>query len=335
MANITYLIGAGASKKALPIVNEIPKRIEQMIGKLEEPNFKISPNDLYDGLPVKTAKIEVQQDFVKDLRWLNEKCLNHASIDTFAKKLFLQHKEELNRLKLAFSTYLILEQAKNKVDNRYDAFFASILTDSIVSFPTGCKILSWNYDHQFEKAYSEYLESTNIERVAAHLNVRSKFYESNNEKFSITKLNGTCGFYSTDFHLERQLCSDFSNDLDLPFLDKVMRNYSLIKAYPDRYWSALSFAWETLGKSDSIIRYAKYETARTDILVVIGYSFPYFNREADRALLENMAQLQRVYFQSPDAENIKERFLSIRSNIKSDNLLCRTNTDQFLFPNEL
>ena len=48
-----------------------------------------------------------------------------------------------------------------------------------------------------------------------------------------------------------------------------------------------------------------------------------------------MYNLRKVYFQSPDAENIKDRFLSIRDNLKDNQLLVRKNCEQFLLPNEL
>jgi len=70
-------------------------------------------------------------------------------------------------------------------------------------------------------------------------------------------------------------------------------------------------------------------------LIVIGYSFPYFNREIDREIIANMNNLKKVYFQSLDAENLKERFLSIRDDLKDNQLLVRKDCGQFLLPNEL
>jgi hypothetical protein len=45
MANITYYFGAGASKAALPIVDEIPKRIENLIPKIEAFKNDFSSSD--------------------------------------------------------------------------------------------------------------------------------------------------------------------------------------------------------------------------------------------------------------------------------------------------
>ena len=74
-------------------------------------------------------------------------------------------------------------------------------------------------------------------------------------------------------------------------------------------------------------------------LVIIGYSFPYFNREVDRLILQNMNQLKNVYIQSlPDnAVEIAQRFQNLRTdfNIKSNNLKIITDVNQFYLPPEL
>ena len=50
----------------------------------------------------------------------------------------------------------------------------------------------------------------------------------------------------------------------------------------------------------------KYATSieDADILVVIGYTFPFFNREIDRMIFSQMECLQKIYIQDPNANNI-------------------------------
>jgi hypothetical protein len=48
-----------------------------------------------------------------------------------------------------------------------------------------------------------------------------------------------------------------------------------------------------------------------------------------------MTSLEKVYFQAPDSNNLKERFLSIREDIDDKKLVLRYDTEQFLLPNEL
>ena len=61
----------------------------------------------------------------------------------------------------------------------------------------------------------------------------------------------------------------------------------------------LSFGWECNDSEWSIIPNVKEDSADTDILIVVGYSFLYFNRETDREIILSMKQLRKVYFQAP------------------------------------
>ncbi|MFO7891371.1 MAG: hypothetical protein R6V04_13650 [bacterium] len=48
MEKIVYIFGAGASKQALPIINEIPNRLSILIKKLELKDFELSDNEKFD-----------------------------------------------------------------------------------------------------------------------------------------------------------------------------------------------------------------------------------------------------------------------------------------------
>lgn len=103
MAEIVYLLGAGASygkrngilsynaqKKrdnkiitfggacpniieGLPLVVDIPSRLTYVINEIEKTDIN--------------KNIEI---LLNDLEWLANECKNHATIDTFAKKLYLK-----------------------------------------------------------------------------------------------------------------------------------------------------------------------------------------------------------------------------------------------------
>ena len=55
--------------------------------------------------------------------------------------------------------------------------------------------------------------------------------------------------------------------------------------------------------------YAKISDAR--ILVIIGYTFPFFNREIDREIFSNMPNLEKIYVQDPNADKVKVSLKSI------------------------
>jgi hypothetical protein len=79
----------------------------------------------------------------------------------------------------------------------------------------------------------------------------------------------------------------------------------------------------------------KEETKDAEVLVVIGYSFPYFNRSVDRELISNMKDLRRVHFQSPEAKRLIERFKSIRDDFAPGQLIPEHDNRYFFIPDEL
>lgn len=338
--NITYLFGAGASRNALPIVNEMSQRIHYMIDLLLSESYELSSSETFEDIEgLKRTKRQVQHSFIDDLKWLEQKCDEHASVDTFAKKLFLKgQQKELLRLKIILSAYLTLEQAHNHTgDKRYDAFYASLLSNSVNDFPSTIKIISWNYDFQFEKAYSDYSDSKEISKNQELLNFKTRHNGRRFDNgFGIYKINGTTGLYrhigKTSERDEIHICSKFPEKFDVDVVEQVIENYIFAHYYKHIYYPTLSFAWEKLDEDDNIVSKCIQAAASTHVLIVIGYSFPFFNREIDRKIIGSMQTLQKVYFQSPDAEDVKERFLSVRADIPESRLYCRTNVSQFLLP---
>lgn len=272
----------------------------------------------------------------KDPIFLNE--------SEYAKKLYLtQDESNLLKLKIVFSIFMIFEQLRKDADKRYDSFFASILEHSNVRFPKNVRIVSWNYDFQFEKAYSEYCSKVDIKDIQRSLFIKNKFFESaidvTSDEFSITKLNGTTYFYDTENYKNYNLFLSI-NECENQFMQILDTYYPInIAEYKkNNLSSGLSFAWEHVKSprtDQTIVDIVKQDTAETNILVVVGYSFPYFNRDIDREIIGNMKNLQKVYFQDLCPENKRERFMSIRNDIPIENLLLRKDTEQFLFPNEL
>jgi len=101
-----------------------------MIALLESNEFVLD-EEPFDIAQHKT-KSTLQKELIEDFKWLLEHCETHASIDTFAKKLWIKSHSnpEYERLKLVLSIFLIVEQMKNPPDKRYDLFYASICTSS-------------------------------------------------------------------------------------------------------------------------------------------------------------------------------------------------------------
>jgi hypothetical protein len=115
-----------------------------------------------------------------------------------------------------------------------------------------------------------------------------------------------------------------------------LESYFKCTMYPNEYHSTISFAWENeVASLGSIIETAKSANAQTNVLVIIGYSFPFFNRIIDRTILQKMESLQDIYIQSPEADNIRDRLKSILPNFNQNNIHPIKDLKQFFLPPEL
>lgn len=335
MTNIVYLLGAGASAQALPVVNQIPNRLEELIRVLSQEENSLSENESFSKFN-SYSKREIQRNLIEGLDWLRKKCLDHASIDTFAKKLYLTGNEnELDKLKQCLAIFLIWEECSNKPDGRYDTFWASILSDGITSFPGNIQILSWNYDTQFEMSYMQYLSESLWRIVASRkrvniINDLDSVVELKSNNFRIVKLNGSTDFWG-DSRLRPYNYIDIINQRgEAQIVDSLVDAYSKA-AFQKELHSNIRFAWEARKNPMSIGELA----SQADILIVIGYSFPFFNREVDRAIINGMTNLNKVYIQDMNPQNIKERFFAVLDDQTFDNFHLTSNVDQFVLPNEL
>ena len=370
---ITYLFGAGASYDALPIVYEIPYEMYRVSDSIRDLNFNNAKLELKN---IKSDKESINL-LSEKIRELADETRRHASIDTYAKKLFIkQEYSKLNELKILLSicfSYIQItgvqrEDKERKTiynkEKRYDSFFASILTNSASDLPKHVRILSWNYDQQFEYAYKDYL-NPNIEfrDLGNHLRFLTKglkFYASEYpiNDFCIIKLNGSTGFFEGGYGTGQHYFTELTDRYE-PLLDFYINKYKEVLKRNNEPNTRdemgnkiqdglplLSFAWENEkkissgsdGKYLSIIDQAKERTLKTSILVVIGYSFPYFNREIDQDIINNMQGLKKVYIQDPRAHDIIQRFKTIYTASEHSppiEIVPITSTDQFLLPNEL
>lgn len=319
MEKIVYLLGAGASRgtrdtkdlslkydlltkegtiqygftcsnilSGLPVVNEIPGRLSLLLSCLALSKKKLQDMRVED---------KYLNSLIEDIMWLRYNTERHASVDTFAKKLYLiNNQDDYFRLKRALVVYLTYEQY-NKPDGRYDSFFASILGKDKDDLPHNISILSWNYDCQVEMAYEEYLRSDDIATTAYYLHEFDKTTERMDDSpyhkqdgFKIIKLNGTALINNGSY---------FGKDKHNDVAQSLINLYKEINPSNIR----LSFAWERMG--------AKFQTlisdsiTDADVLVVIGYSFPFFNREVDRFIFKSMPNLKKIYIQDPNADKIK------------------------------
>ncbi|WP_437396656.1 hypothetical protein [Flagellimonas lutimaris] len=337
MKNITYLFGAGASAQVLPVVRNMPKSIAD-VAKVIEDYSKILVEEEIDIQPIPKGKTNLQllNQLLNQFKWMQEKASSHASIDTFAKKLSINNEHnQLRNLKVAMSVYFTIEQSRQRFDKRYDTFFASVLSN-FGEMPQNLKILSWNYDSQFEMAYSEYNNRLkDIGDNALGLNIQTKhLLKRRTNGFSLLKLNGTSSYHPLRGYQNGQYANSL-RELDNHFFSEVLINFGRM-TYSTDMAPTLSFAWEGENNTNlEIVEMAQRETNQTNVLVVVGYSFPFFNREIDRAILNSMENLEKIYYQDMNAHQLKARLLSIKENMDGIEVIPYTEVDQFFLPYEL
>ena len=104
--------------------------------------------------------------------------------------------------------------------------------------------------------------------------------------------------------------------------------------------SRLYFAWENQDWTKELFTKVSQDIQDANILIVIGYTFPFFNRETDRFLFKNMPNLKKIYIQDPNAEQLKQNIqpvLSSEQNVAGlgNHITTITNCSQFFLPPEL
>ena len=245
----------------------------------------------------------------------------HFSADTFAKKLFfLGDKKNLKKLKAALSAYLVIEQSRYYVDKRYDAFLASVLvfdSNRRVSLPEHLRILTWNYDTQLEKAFYGFCE--NQEKVIKDVTFNEHIY----------RINGCCGT-----HPPGHVGDSFRAVLDttnIPAWEAGINLYKEYMAESSAPEPEINFAWED-PTQNRLKNVGVHLLSSVTDLVVIGYSFPYFNREIDEIIFKQFHNLFRVYLQFPDGvhASIEERIKKLL--LEDINIIRVASTDLFYIP---
>lgn len=354
---VVYWIGAGASAKALPIVDQMPTAFDLHMKKI--PNFRQKSRAEYG-------------DYLKRL---GKRCQQFGTVDTYARSLFLQNDHEaLNELKLHLSMFFLLEQFLDKgislgpspreplrsyvkakrdvVDTRYMGWLAVLLTDQIRIAPKA-KVISWNYDLQVEHALAIYGKYAGIKELLENGETIIHPSPASHVKGKLTgdpfliHLNGIAGLIN-----EGDEMLEFIDSLELDALVdlKVRHLFKLYAAEDGReklcaaFKENFTFAWEGTSLARMGIQRAMKYMIRADVLVVIGYSFPSFNRKVDQQLVSSFFPNQhepsrkKIIIQNPNLseETFRHIFgLKDRGKYTSELISVESDTSQFVMPPEI
>jgi hypothetical protein len=341
--NVTYLLGAGASFDIIPLVKR----------DLSTGSFGISKDilNLADALKRRTTDLTPDQNafltqMKNEFEEIGGKAVFFTSPDTYARSLFLKGGQEhkINLLKRVLSFYLTWKQLKNPklTDKRYVPFLAGILSEKEnITIPENIKILNWNYDFQLELALRHYkpeLESLHqIQNQFKIVPTTGKVTQP-----SIIHLNGIAGMFkdSQGMYFNPYEKKDQQSENDF-LLSTAIDDYKVWSGEGREIGELLSFAWEIA--ANQRIADAKEIMLRTEVLVVIGYSFPFFNRNIDRLLFEALLSESTevnvdpiIYIQDPEINEDRIDFLRQRFDIDNEiEIKPIRDVDQFFLPPEL
>lgn len=351
MSKIIYYIGAGASygkrnvinkgtpeeeivlTEGLPIVSEIPNRIRKFRKFIED--CVIDTNISYEFKNLFQTRgediVRQKNDMLRDIDELIEGIVSHATIDTYAKKLFLiRDKRRFKTLKNVLCAFFVWEQLDHSIDQRYDTFLACVLSERNLYLSKNISVISWNYDSQFELAYNFFTRNGKFPVFDKN---KDDEWEQLPDYGCVFKVNGSATY--GNFSVVNEILTD----------EKLPKDIQLIMFYGDskadtsqmgfQFKPHLSFAWEQSENQTKMMEYIKQTTQDTLSVVVIGYSFPFFNREIDCAIIANMPYLQTIYIQDPNAEAIEQSLRAVLPGNTKVKIVYRKNCDQFYLPSEL
>jgi hypothetical protein len=154
-------------------------------------------------------------------------------------------------------------------------------------------------------------------------------------KIQVCHLNGYHGFYFTP-NAEKSLI-DLSNSNEV---NDILKEIGFIYTSQNRGTSDLTghinYAWEIGSQIATDAReQAKKIFSETDILIIIGYSFPNFNKDIDKQLFDKLKKRHTdIYYQDPNAS---EEFLEHLVNVgtKETSIKCENKRlNPFILPYE-
>lgn len=355
---IVYYLGAGASANAIPTINGIRNRINDLqvyLSKYLKENLNTSTFK-----ELNTTLKENQNllfTIIQELKWLYEQTEHHQTVDTFAKKLFLQESNDLKKLKRALITYFYFEQSikynwtnikipgfngyENLLDLRYDSLLANIIhrNNGKLEFEDNINIITWNYDLQIDIAIKNYFDiSINEIKQSLGIHPNRNSYNLPNgdliqkEKFHVIKLNGNAfldnGLQNSSISTiyDKSINEKDTERIIALYLNELRKEFGEdLKLTNSAAFKYFNFAWEShdnFGSSyigrGNVIASAKKIIDSADVLIVIGYSFPSFNFEIDKFLLNNV-RLKQLIIQDENPDNIKERMTPLLKQLKLPN----------------
>ncbi len=341
---ITYFTGAGASFYSVPIINELQKQI----GLLPS---KVLNEGLYNNMELKELKdyiqgvVETPEGFepysmlLSQLRILSENSKQYSTIDTYALYTKYHNPKEYLKVKHLINWFFTLWQSQEnedyegkkkweEIDPRYIGLISAIIRkEDKILLSDNINFITWNYDTQIEKALHLFTD-----RNLSLLEVckKSRVYPVvQNENCKIVHLNGISGFFRVNYNVFEMVVKH-----GVHFPDKAKtfaEDYSEdVKIEQDS--TLINFSWDTETLSNNAIQRAISLLEKTNYLVIIGYSFPLFNREADVIMMNALPYNCKIVIQNPNFT--KQMFIEYFGETFKERTIMVKEESQFFIPSE-
>lgn len=353
---LTYILGAGASYESIPVVKTFGERFDEFCSYLNNrsnPDYTLFENkELYGYYQVASNQVNF---FKNELQAI-------YSFDTLFKKYFHLGKDDLIKLgKKVMHLYFLWEHLQTAMskkpeqngikeifwkqsikDKRYDALILGLLQPIKDESKMFCKtnFITWNYDMNLLESIKNYFYPN--EKFDCFL---KKIISKNNpnvfnikDEITIVNMNGY--FYSQVFNHEVQTTDSVNNIHDYgetKILELLTNNFFTSEVY-DIDSNKIQFAWELDEKNSNK---AKEIISNSKNIVIIGYTFPLYNRLIDRVYIEEdkfRTSKQEIYIQDPDAEKIINSLrnnFNMESQVYNSRIKTITDCDTFFVPNNI
>ena len=343
---LTYILGAGASYQSIPVVKSFSNRFSTFLLFLH--NFYSESNDFNNG----RGRIQYLKDYHEIGEALYRDFLNHQSFDTYFKKLFHTKQEDQIQLAKKFlHLYFIWEHSlqmeskpqlfnetifwkQSQIDRRYDAMIAGLLKPIMGKSEVFCRtnFISWNYDLNLISSIKNFFSPIEtFGEFFKEITIQNNVWKIGDQ---ITIMNGF--FYSKHYDSQKIITDNIYKDI---FGKKLIGTDYLTSSFIDNDSETIRFAWES---ENSISELAKETIKKSDEIVVIGYTFPLYNRLIDHDYFNGiLLGGKTIYFQDPQSEKLKESIktdFDIRINMENstDNnhtsIKAIENCDSFFIP---
>lgn len=335
--SLTYILGAGASSQAMPLVSNFNSRFELFIEYLNKVDF-------------------VNETISNDIYSFKESIKAHLSFDTYFKKLFhWGDKRMILKHKIVLLLYFLFEQLVDEetlrtnnlhldlkqtnynksqsLDPRYEALIAGLLKpiSGGREFYTKINFLTWNYDDNLLFALRNFI------------NPDQRFTEFVNRRFSEGVINVTeqVKVYHLNGLIKHETLNHFRTENPLKKFNELFTSFEDNIPSLEEAAESIKFAWE-----HDITYYTKFEKPiqESSNIIMIGYSLPLYNRLVDSIILKKSSlRGKNVYIQNlyPQviADILESDFginSSNRSATKEDpKIVLSDNCNSFIVPNSI